>query len=170
MAPHRDGKSGISERPLPQSFDRLIAASRIYSLVSGRCPEVFPLPVPGARRLPEHHSRKIPAFEGRCIPAAFVALPHRTTEGSADVVDTKSRSPTERNEADMPVSAAAAEAWGEIRAEARSLPVPLDGMSGYRRNTPFSFDEKTRSVPPQRGPPRCAPWHREARTDTLPYL
>ena len=33
------------------------------------------------------------------------------TEGPGDVVDTTSRSPTERNAVDMPVSAAAAEAW-----------------------------------------------------------
>ena len=35
----------------------------------------------------------------------------RATEGPGDVVDTTSRSPTERNAVDMPVSAAAAEAW-----------------------------------------------------------
>jgi hypothetical protein len=35
----------------------------------------------------------------------------RATEGTGDVVDTTSRSPTERNAVDMPVSAAAVEAW-----------------------------------------------------------
>ena len=48
-------------------------------------------PVPGRRRRsrrrkggrhPGVHSRKIPAFEDRCIPADFVALPHRTAEGT----------------------------------------------------------------------------------------
>jgi hypothetical protein len=29
-------------------------------------------------RPPGGHSRKIPAFEGRCIPAGFLAIPHRT--------------------------------------------------------------------------------------------
>ncbi|MBM2827884.1 MAG: hypothetical protein HW408_416 [Actinobacteria bacterium] len=35
----------------------------------------------------------------------------RATEGPGAVVDTTARSPTERNAVDMPVSAAAAEAW-----------------------------------------------------------
>ena len=35
----------------------------------------------------------------------------RATEGPGDVVDTTSRSPTERNAVDMPVSAAVAEGW-----------------------------------------------------------
>jgi hypothetical protein len=33
-------------------------------------------------RHPGVHSRKIPAFEGRCIPAGFFALPHRTASGT----------------------------------------------------------------------------------------
>ncbi len=39
----------------------------------------------------------------------------------------------------------------------RSLPVPLAGMFAYQRDTPFSLDDKTRSVPPLRGTPRIAP-------------
>jgi hypothetical protein len=35
----------------------------------------------------------------------------RATEGPGGVVETTSRSPTERNAVDMPVSAAAVEAW-----------------------------------------------------------
>ena len=35
----------------------------------------------------------------------------RATEGPGGVVDTTSRSPTERNAVDMPISAAAVEAW-----------------------------------------------------------
>ena len=35
----------------------------------------------------------------------------RATEGPGGVVETTSRSPTERNAVDMPVSAAAAEGW-----------------------------------------------------------
>ena len=38
-------------------------------------------------------------------------ITRRATEGPGDVVDITSRSPTERNAVDMPVSAAAAEAW-----------------------------------------------------------
>jgi hypothetical protein len=34
----------------------------------------------------------------------------------------------------------------------------------------FFSRRKIRSVPPLRGTPRCAPWHREERTDTLPYI
>jgi hypothetical protein len=33
-------------------------------------------------RPPGLHSRKIPAFEDRCIPAGFVARPHRTASGT----------------------------------------------------------------------------------------
>ena len=48
------------------------------------------LRVPGCRRSsrrtggrpPGLHSRKIPAFEDRCIPADFVARPHRTAVGT----------------------------------------------------------------------------------------
>jgi hypothetical protein len=36
----------------------------------------------GGGRHPGGHSRKIPAFEGRCIPAGFFALPHRTASGT----------------------------------------------------------------------------------------
>ena len=42
----------------------------------------------------------------------------RATEGPGGVVDTTARSPTERNAVDMPVSAAAVEAWREMRAGA----------------------------------------------------
>ncbi len=54
-----------------------------------------------------------PAFLTRvCREAVQTGVnTRRATEGPGDVVDTTSRSPTERNAVDMPVSAAAAEAW-----------------------------------------------------------
>jgi hypothetical protein len=42
--------------------------------------------------------------------------PRRATEGSAGVLDSTSRSPTERNAVDMPGSAAAVETWWEMQA------------------------------------------------------
>jgi hypothetical protein len=39
----------------------------------------------------------------------------RATEGPAGVLDSTSRSPRERNEADMPGYAAAVETWWEVR-------------------------------------------------------
>ena len=39
----------------------------------------------------------------------------RATEGSAGVLDSTSRSPTERNAVDMPGSAAAVESWVESK-------------------------------------------------------
>jgi|GEM_PF-319871 len=41
----------------------------------------------------------------------------RATEGPGGVVETTVRSPTERNAVDMPISAAAVEAWREMRAK-----------------------------------------------------
>jgi hypothetical protein len=40
----------------------------------------------------------------------------RATEGPGGVLDSTSRSPTERNAVDMPGSAAAVESWWEVRA------------------------------------------------------
>jgi hypothetical protein len=58
-------------------------------------------------------TRPWPAFLARSRSEAAQAgmEPRRATEGSAGVLDSTSRSPTERIKVDMPGSAAAVESW-----------------------------------------------------------
>ena len=55
---------------------------------------------------------QIPIFSGYRSEAAETGMDtRRATEGSAGVLNSTSRSPTELNAADMPGSAAAVESW-----------------------------------------------------------
>jgi hypothetical protein len=52
----------------------------------------------------------------------------RATEGPAGVLDSTSRSPTERNAVDMPGSASAVESWVEMRVNSNSGGMILQDM------------------------------------------
>ena len=66
------------------SGDRRIAFKKVQALRGGKKGRAAGAPAPGAPGSPASRAPfpQIPAFEGRCIPADFVARPHRTAAGT----------------------------------------------------------------------------------------
>jgi hypothetical protein len=60
--------------------------------------------------------------------------------------------------------------WSATGRSATGNPGSREGNVRLSPGHSFFSRRKIRSVPPLRGTPRCAPWHREERTDTLPYI
>ncbi len=63
----------------------------------------------------------------------------RATEGPEDVLDSTSRSPTERNAVDMPGFAAAVESWREMRARPSILDLRPATCDSFSEQSPKSL-------------------------------
>jgi cytochrome c oxidase subunit 1 len=123
--------------------------------------ELRPQPVPGGAGSPEPLESAVPGLADR------VAASHGEFRGNPDgqrlAVQLREQESLMDRNANKPISGSISAhglAGGFLSATlatfARSLPVPLAAISILRRDTPFSLDEKTRSVPPLRGTPRSA--------------